>query len=231
MMDHYERDETVVNEGGIAMHQFQPEEEEAVEIPEDQEDKLFSRLGLDLAGVTIMRVKNGSKLRNLLGFALKKIKEEGTKRIIFTGSASAISKTITCVEIVKRNMKTLHQVSKIYHKRIAEFWNPTEEGLDRLKVTRHIPAIAVLLSKESLDASEPGYQAPGTFCHLWTDSAKKDTKKSQPRKRTNAEKAKDTRRSAQSSSAPETRAGKSSAKKNQKKRKGNVQPKKDASGK
>ncbi|XP_022090862.1 ribonuclease P protein subunit p25-like protein [Acanthaster planci] len=234
-MDHYEREETVVAEGGIAMHQFQPEEGETVEVPKDQEDRLFSSLGLDLTGVTTMRVKNGSKVRNLLGFAFKKIKDESTRHIIFAGSGPAISKTITCVEIVKRNMKTLHQVTKIYHKRIAEFWNPKEEGLDRLKVTRHIPAIAILLSKEALDASEPGYQAPGCFSNLWTDpTQEKGTNKSQSRKRANADKSRPTRTSYQlgsasdrSRSTPDSREGKAAARKPSKKKKTNAQPKKD----
>ena len=42
---------------------------------------------------------------------------ENTKYIIFTGSGPAISKTITCVEIVKRKMKTLHQITRIFYNR------------------------------------------------------------------------------------------------------------------
>ncbi|XP_071803177.1 ribonuclease P protein subunit p25-like protein [Asterias amurensis] len=165
-MDHYEKGEIVEVHG------------------EDDKEKTFSNLGLDLSNITTMKVKHGSKVRNLLGFAFKVIKNENTKYIIFTGSGPAISKTITCVEIVKRKMKTLHQITRIFYNRIDEYWNPKEEGLDRLKVSRDIPTISILLSKESLPSQECGYQAPGSYDHLWADGSEdKNKKKNQSRKR------------------------------------------------
>ncbi|XP_072041975.1 ribonuclease P protein subunit p25-like protein [Amphiura filiformis] len=131
----------------------------------------------DINSIVVMRVKYGSKIRNLMGYAMRKIKEEATKHIIFSGSGPAVTKTITCVEIMKRKMKTLHQISRVYFKRIEEFWEPKDEGLDRLKVTRNIPAISVLLSKEQLDPKEPGYQAPGSYDALWAEHASQEKAK------------------------------------------------------
>ncbi|KAL4217506.1 Solute carrier 2 [Mactra antiquata] len=129
-----------------------------------------------------MRVAAGSKIRNLMGFAMNKIKEPGTRKICWSGSGKAITKTVTCVEIMKRRNKGLHQITKIRSKRIEEYWEPKLEGLERLKVNRDIPAISILLSKDPLNQDEPGYQAPGSFDEFWSTVIKND--KSRRRART-----------------------------------------------
>ncbi|NWR11293.1 RP25L protein, partial [Paradoxornis webbianus] len=111
-----------------------------------------------------MKVKDGSKIRNLMGYAMSKMEQDSVRQILFTGSGKAVSKTITCVEIMKRRLKELHQITKVLFKQIEEIWEPIvpEAGLDALTVKRNIPAICVLLSKDALDPQEPGYQAPGS---------------------------------------------------------------------
>ncbi len=52
------------------------------------------------ANCTWMKVRAGSKLRNLIGVADKALKEEGS--VLFSGQGPALSKVITCAEIVKR---------------------------------------------------------------------------------------------------------------------------------
>jgi ribonuclease P/MRP protein subunit RPP25 len=44
----------------------------------------------------------------------------------------------------------------LFHFRVEEYWEPKEEGLDQLVVTREIPTIHILLSREPLDQNEPG---------------------------------------------------------------------------
>ncbi|XP_033097532.1 ribonuclease P protein subunit p25-like protein isoform X2 [Anneissia japonica] len=127
-----------------------------------------------------MRIKNGSRVRNLIGFAVKRLKEDGTRQMTFSGTGLAVSKTITCAEIMKRKVKNLHQITKLFRKETEEYWEPIEEGLDRLKVTRSVPSICILLSKDLLDASQPGYQAPGIFDALWSDSVSHERRRKQP---------------------------------------------------
>ncbi|KAM3843430.1 ribonuclease P protein subunit p25-like protein isoform 1-T1 [Vipera latastei] len=107
-----------------------------------------------------MKVKDGSKIRNLMGYAIGKMEQETTRQMLFSGVGKAINKTITCVEIMKRRLKDLHQITKVFFQQIEEIWEPIvpEAGLDPLTVKRNIPAICVLLSKEPLDHQEPGYQ-------------------------------------------------------------------------
>ncbi|KAJ8024575.1 Ribonuclease P protein subunit p25-like protein [Holothuria leucospilota] len=118
-----------------------------------------------------MNIHAGGKIRNYIGFASKEFKKEERRLITFSGSGDAVSKVISCVEIMKRNHKGgLHQITKIFYTKKEDLWEPKKEDLDRLKVTRHIPAISVLLSKDQLDTNEPGYQAPGSFEEDWGKS-------------------------------------------------------------
>lgn len=68
-------------------------------------------------------MNGGSKIRNLLDVALKGFVEKGA--IVWTGSGTAISKTISCAEILKRKHKA-HQITKIsYKKYVVAFVAPT----------------------------------------------------------------------------------------------------------
>lgn len=157
-----------------------------------------------------VRVKDGSKIRNLMRFALSRMEdkpssaegegdgEEDTepkrsaekvcRQIMFTGVGPSVSKAITCVEILKRRVRGLHQYTQLHYRTVQEVWEPLEPdaGLDSLTVNRNVPAIWVLLSKDPLDGSQPGYQAPGSFDALWAQAAKEELasqKQGQRRKR------------------------------------------------
>ncbi|XP_033762054.1 ribonuclease P protein subunit p25-like protein [Pecten maximus] len=124
---------------------------------------------LENSGVE-MKVTAGSKIRNLLGYSMKKIKEPEVKQMTWNASGPAIPKAISCAEIMKRKNKSLHQITRLMNRRIEEYWEPKVDGLDRLKVNRDIPAIYILLSKIPVDTADPGYQAPGSLNTLWTST-------------------------------------------------------------
>ncbi|KAK7794690.1 hypothetical protein R5R35_008021 [Gryllus longicercus] len=107
-----------------------------------------------------MQVSGGSKMRNLLGYAMNAFQDQ--KAIVWSGSGPAVSKTISCAEIVKRRYKHVHQINKICYRRVEEYWEPLLEDLDPLVVVRDVPTIHILLSKEPLDSEEPGYQPSST---------------------------------------------------------------------
>ncbi|XP_042311287.1 ribonuclease P protein subunit p25-like protein isoform X2 [Sceloporus undulatus] len=131
-----------------------------------------------------MKVKDGSKIRNLMGYAFGKMESDAMRQVLFSGAGKAISKTITCVEIMKRRMKSLHQITKVFFRQTEEIWDPIvpEAGLDPLTVKRNIPAICVLLSKDPLDTKEPGYQAPGCFDAFWLETLKSESQGQAKRK-------------------------------------------------
>lgn len=119
------------------------------------------------ADILHMRVKEGSKIRNLLRFATARMQGEGRdsdemalRQVIFSGSGRAVTKTITCVEILKRKVEGLHQVSKLYYKTVNEVWESPQQGAPGISMDRTVAAICILLSKDPLDPHEPGYQPP-----------------------------------------------------------------------
>lgn len=140
-----------------------------------------------------VRVKDGSKIRNLLRFAFSRMEAEGPERvegekkaeemgdgqqgargcsaIIFTATGKGVAKAITCAELVKRQVKGLHQLTRLQHATVLEEWEPLEPaaGLDCLRVSRKLPAIWILLSRVEPPegADQPGYQAPGRYDALW----------------------------------------------------------------
>ncbi|KAL7870883.1 hypothetical protein SRHO_G00083800 [Serrasalmus rhombeus] len=129
-----------------------------------------------LPGVLEMRVKEGSKIRNLMGFAMARMQSEpgdsgqaGLRQVVFTGSGRAVTKTITCAEIMKRKVGGLHQLTKLRYKGVQEVWESQEGGDAEMTVHRTVPSISILLSKDPLDPLEPGYQPPETQTALWEE--------------------------------------------------------------
>ncbi|XP_012993752.1 ribonuclease P protein subunit p25b [Esox lucius] len=131
-------------------------------------------------GVLEMRVKEGSKIRNLMGFAMARMQGDvagaggdsgggSLRQVIFSGSGRAVTKTITCTEIMKRKVGCLHQLTKLRYKGVREVWESQEGGASEMTVHRTIPSISILLSKDPLDPQEPGYQPPETISALWEE--------------------------------------------------------------
>uniref|UniRef100_A0A8C6LLW4 Ribonuclease P and MRP subunit p25 n=1 Tax=Nothobranchius furzeri TaxID=105023 RepID=A0A8C6LLW4_NOTFU len=132
------------------------------------------------SGVLEMRVKEGSKIRNLMGFAMARMQGEkagsgegassaGLRQVVFTGSGRAVTKTITCAEIMKRKVGCLHQLTKLQYKVVKEVWESDQGGASEMTVHRTVPSISILLSKDPLDPREPGYQPPEALSALWED--------------------------------------------------------------
>ncbi|XP_071445993.1 ribonuclease P protein subunit p25-like protein isoform X2 [Hetaerina americana] len=122
-----------------------------------------------------MKVKPGSKMRNVLGYASSAFKDE--RVVLWSGSGPAIIKAISCAEIMKRKYKNLHQITRICFHKHEETWEPIKDGLDKLLATREVPTIHIMLSKESLDKSQLGYQGPGDVNSSFKLKAPQDVKK------------------------------------------------------
>ncbi|XP_066448495.1 ribonuclease P protein subunit p25 [Eleutherodactylus coqui] len=143
--------------------------------------------------VAQMRVKEGSKIRNLVRYALTYMESEGTVQIIFGAYGQAVTKAITCAEILKRQVGGLHQITKIQYQTLQEVWEQRgpviKSPASCLTVYKNCPSIYILLSKYPLDPQEDGYQPPQnlptgetgkrTFeSHGSTDSKRQKTKAS-----------------------------------------------------
>ncbi|XP_012590916.1 ribonuclease P protein subunit p25 [Microcebus murinus] len=125
----------------------------------------------DLApGAVHMRVKEGSKIRNLMAFATASMAQPATRAIVFSGCGRATTKTVTCAEILKRRLAGLHQVTRLRYRSVREVWQSLPPGSTpgqtpgepaaSLSVLKNVPGLAILLSKDELDPRQPGYQPP-----------------------------------------------------------------------
>lgn len=74
--------------------------------------------------------------------------------------SNAVETAVKLAELIKHRIKGLHQINKINHITIVDEYEPLEEGLDHLKFTRIVTMLEIMLSKNELDTSDVGYQAP-----------------------------------------------------------------------
>lgn len=60
-----------------------------------------------------LQVSGGTKVSNVVDYAVKAVKEKTHRNVLWTGSGSgAISKTVSCAEIMKRSFE-MHQITRI----------------------------------------------------------------------------------------------------------------------
>ncbi|XP_076755802.1 ribonuclease P protein subunit Rpp25 [Xylocopa sonorina] len=124
----------------------------------------------------LMRVKSGTKIRNVLGYALKEFSNYET--VVWTAAGHGIGKAISCAELFKKKHEGLHQITKLrYVESEKSKKNKNEASLEESTEARHVPEIHILLAKEVKDTSEPGYQAPGDIGEFLNSQGMKNEKK------------------------------------------------------
>lgn len=62
-----------------------------------------------------LQVNNHSKIRNMLGFAVKSFNQ--SDHLVCSASGPSVNKAITCAEILKRQMPELRQVTGIGYRK------------------------------------------------------------------------------------------------------------------
>ncbi|GLT87667.1 hypothetical protein SLE2022_057350 [Rubroshorea leprosula] len=68
----------------------------------------------------------------------------------------AISKTIAIAEIIKKMMPRLHQDTAISSVSITDVWEPIEEGVENVEMTRQVSMISITFSFRELNQISPG---------------------------------------------------------------------------
>ncbi|CAK0809799.1 unnamed protein product [Prorocentrum cordatum] len=80
--------------------------------------------------------------------------------VTIKATGGALTKAVTLAEVVKRRFKGLHQITSVGSLEVVDEYEPIEEGLDPVTDTRTLTVIEIKISKEPLDTSDKGYQAP-----------------------------------------------------------------------
>ncbi|KMZ59802.1 hypothetical protein ZOSMA_64G00170 [Zostera marina] len=107
-----------------------------------------------------IRITAQGRMRNYISYATGLLHEKNLDVIVFKAMGRAINKTVMIVELMKRRIVGLHQITNIASTDITDTWEPLEEGLLPLETTRQVSMITITLSKTDLDPSTVGYQPP-----------------------------------------------------------------------
>ncbi|XP_076927297.1 uncharacterized protein LOC143590817 isoform X1 [Bidens hawaiensis] len=107
-----------------------------------------------------IRITSQGLVRNYISYATTRIQERRGKEIVLKAMGQAISKTVAIAEFLKRNIPRLHQDTAISSISITDIWEPIEEGLLPVEMTRQVSMIFITLSTKELNTNSPGYQAP-----------------------------------------------------------------------
>mmetsp|Transcript_5596 Transcript_5596/g.15059 ORF Transcript_5596/g.15059 Transcript_5596/m.15059 type:complete len:261 (-) Transcript_5596:646-1428(-) len=107
-----------------------------------------------------VRIMGGGRVRTYIQYALELLNEKGFSNVEFAAMGRAINMAVLCAEILKRRVHGLHQITELASLALVDVWEPKEEGLETIRVTRNASAIRIKLSMAPLDTTHPGYQAP-----------------------------------------------------------------------
>uniref|UniRef100_A0A7N0UUE3 DNA/RNA-binding protein Alba-like domain-containing protein n=1 Tax=Kalanchoe fedtschenkoi TaxID=63787 RepID=A0A7N0UUE3_KALFE len=105
-------------------------------------------------------------VRNYISYALSLLQDHKTKEIVLKAMGQAISKAVGIAEIIKKRTPGLHQDIVISSTSITDVWEPVEEGLIPLEISRQVSLISITLSTTELNKTSPGYQSPSRKDHL-----------------------------------------------------------------
>ncbi|KZV16541.1 hypothetical protein F511_11373 [Dorcoceras hygrometricum] len=110
--------------------------------------------------VNEIRITSQGRMRSYITYAMSLLQEKDSDEIVFKAMGRAINKTVTIVELIKRRIVGLHQITMIQSTDITDTWEPLEEGLQTLETTRKVSMVTITLSKKELDKNNIGYQPP-----------------------------------------------------------------------
>eukprot|EP00798_Chlamydomonas_sp_ICE-L_P024456 gene24456-10056_t len=107
-----------------------------------------------------IRVVAANKMRNYVVYAMKLLQQKDHKVIVLKAMGKAIEKTEAIADVLKHRVAGLHEITENETMDIVDEWEPKEEGLVKLEISRPVPLISITLSLDPLDKSHAGYKEP-----------------------------------------------------------------------
>ncbi|KAK8588428.1 hypothetical protein V6N12_022870 [Hibiscus sabdariffa] len=107
-----------------------------------------------------IRITSLGAIRNYINYAIALLQDKHVKEIVLKAMGQAISKAVAIAEILKKRVPRLHQDTAISSVSITDVWEPIEEGLVPVEMTRQVSMISITLSTKELNKNSVGYQAP-----------------------------------------------------------------------
>jgi len=106
-----------------------------------------------------IRVTNTGGIGRFINYGIKLIQGE-KQTLVIKAMGQTIKIGIVVAEILKRRVAGLHQITEFSSVEVVDVYEPIEEGLDRVQISRLIPSVVITLSLLPLDTTNAGYQEP-----------------------------------------------------------------------
>ncbi|GIL92419.1 hypothetical protein Vretifemale_19989, partial [Volvox reticuliferus] len=107
-----------------------------------------------------VRVRSTEQTRFYVSLGLNLLREKGHRAVVLKAMGKAINKTVAIAEVLKRRVAGLHQLSETSSMTLVDEYEPNEEGLDPIQVSRNVSVLTITLSLDQPDTTHPGYQPP-----------------------------------------------------------------------
>ena len=106
----------------------------------------------------IIRVNRNIQARVFIDQVLEEFNTKNKDTVTLSSLGEAITKSVTIAEIVKHRVAGLHQINEISTIVIDDEYEPIEEGLDKMTVSRKLTCLQITLSKKKPgNAAVAGY--------------------------------------------------------------------------
>lgn len=107
-----------------------------------------------------VRITAGGFTSSYISYAMKIYEEKKFPAVVLKASGTAISKCCIVAEVLRHRIQGLALVSRIKNTQIHDEYEPKEEGLDVVTVTRSIAVLEITLTLEpsESDKKEVGFQ-------------------------------------------------------------------------
>ena len=128
-------------------------------------------------------ITGSSRVRNMIGPLGKTLRQE--KVLVLSGSGSNTSKVVTLAEIIRRRHKNVQQQIEVGERVVQEYWEPKDEGLDTIIVTRRIPTIHFMLdiNKICSPGMSPDQDLYDALWEVHGNKQKQPSKKQKPKEK------------------------------------------------
>jgi len=108
-----------------------------------------------------IRITANGYTSSYISYAMKVFEEKKFNNVVLKGSGTAISKCCIIAEVLRHRIQGLALVSKIKNTQIHDEYEPREEGLDVVTVSRSIAVLEIVLTLDPTndDKAQVGFQA------------------------------------------------------------------------
>ena len=129
---------------------------------------------VEKSGENEMRITTKGTISNFISYAGKTLTEKNEPRITIKASGNAITKACTVSNVLVHKIKGLAQICSISNTSFTEVYDPLEEGLDIVTISKNLAVFEILLVHDSKATPEekknPSYQSPLPDDQLYEES-------------------------------------------------------------